>query len=260
MKIPGWAIAVGLVAVGPALSMGEESSTPPSRTQGAAQPGSSNHAASTQAASAPAGGTEAASKMAVGPAIEPATKAQAQAGHGTVSAPPGRPGPQGTSAGTVLQEAEQGTSAASSAGRTIGGDAAAINYPTVDSAFASGDGIAVPDADDQSPGQERLNNGYQHTRLFTGSGEVRVKRLVGVGVFSTSDDRLGTIQDVLLNSGGEPQVILEADGRQVEVPWSKLDFALPGKELHGQVVLPGATPHLLQQLPEFRPRDQRGSG
>ncbi len=165
----------------------------------------------------------------------------------------------GTSAGTVLQESERGTSAASSAGRTIGSDAAAINYPTVDSAFASGDGIAVPDVADQSPGKERLTKPFEQGTLFTGSGEVRVKHLVGVEVFSTSDQRLGTIRDVLLTPGGEPQVILEAGGRKVEVPWSKLEFARPGNELHGMAVLPGATHHALEQLPEFRSQDQRGS-
>lgn len=138
--------------------------------------------------------------------------------------------------------------------------AAAINYPTVDSAFASGDGIAVPDAADQAPGKERLTNVYEQTGLFTGSGDVRVKRLLGSGVFTTAGDRLGTIKNVLLVPGSEPQVILEADGRKIEVPWSKMVFALPGNELHGRVVLPGVTQHVLEQLPDFRPQDQRGSG
>ncbi len=167
---------------------------------------------------------------------------------------------QATSAGTVLTEAEKGLSAASPAGSTISNDAAAINYPTVNSAFASGDGVAVPDAADQTPGKDRLTKVYEQNALFTGFGDVRVKRLLGSGVFTTAGNRLGTIRDVLLTAGSEPQVVLEADGRKVEVPWSKLVFALPGNELHGQVVLPGVTPHGLEQLPDFRPQDQRGSG
>jgi hypothetical protein len=136
----------------------------------------------------------------------------------------------------------------------------AINYPTVDSAFANGDGIAVPDAADQAPGKERLTNLYEQSGLFTGFGDVRVKRLLGSGVFTTAGERLGTIKNVLLVPGSEPQVILEAGGRKIEVPWSKMVFALPGNELHGRVVLPGATQHVLEQLPEFRPQDQHGSG
>ncbi len=169
-------------------------------------------------------------------------------------------GRQETSAGTVLQESERGTSAASSAGRTIGSDAAAINYPTVDSAFARGDGIAVPDVADQTPGKERLTDVFGQGGVFTGAGDVRVHHLLGSGVFTTAGERLGTVRDVLLNPGGEPQVIVEADGRKVEVPWSKLAFAMPGNELHGTVVLPGLTHHALEQLPEFRPQDQHGSG
>jgi PRC-barrel domain len=196
------------------------------------------------------------------------------AGGETATAPvSGAPGPQGapasgppagtaqaTSAGTVLTEAEKGVGAASSAGRAISNDSAAINFPTVDSAFARSDGIAVPDAADQAPGMERLTHPYEQSGLFTGQGDVRVKRLLGSGAFTTAGDRLGTIRDVLLTPGGEPQVILEADGRKVEVPWSKMVVALPGQELHGRVVLPGATQHVLEQLPEFRPQDQHGSG
>ena len=122
------------------------------------------------------------------------------------------------------------------------------------------DGIVVPDVADQSPGKERLTNVYERAELFTGSGEVRVKRLVGIGVFNTADERLGTIRDVLLTPGGEPQVILEAAGREVAVPWSKLKFALPGDELHGQVVLPGMTQHALEQLPELGPQNRHDSG
>jgi hypothetical protein len=176
------------------------------------------------------------------------------------SAPLASPALQGTSAGTVLQQAEKGTSAASSAGRTIDSNAAAINYPTVDSAFASGDGIAVPDIADQAPGKERLTHPFEQGGVFAASGAVRVKRLIGSGVFTSAGERLGTVRDVLLNEGGEPQVILEADGRKVEVPWSKVEFALPGNELHGTAVLPGMTHHTLEELPEFRPQDQRGGG
>ena len=167
---------------------------------------------------------------------------------------------QATSAGTVLTEAEKRLGAASGAGKAISNDSAAVNYPTVDSAFATSDGKAVPDAADQAPGMDRLTHPYEQSGLFTDLGDVRVKRLLGSGVYTTAGDRLGTIRDVLLTASAEPQVILEADGRKVEVPWSKFLVALPGQELHGRVVLPGATQHVLEQLPDFRPQDQHGSG
>ncbi|HJS87698.1 MAG TPA: PRC-barrel domain-containing protein, partial [Acetobacteraceae bacterium] len=150
--------------------------------------------------------------------------------------------------------------AASGVGRTISNDAAAINYPTVDSFFANSSGIEVPIVANNHPGMERLTHPFAQSALFTGSGDVRITRLIGSGVFTTAGDRLGTIRDVLLAPGSEPQVILEADGRKVEVPWSKMVFSLPGRELHGDVVLPGATQHVLEQLPEFRPQDQSGNG
>jgi hypothetical protein len=198
--------------------------------------------------------------LALGGENAPAPASSVPGPQGTTAGSPPAGTAQPTSAGTVLTEAVKGLGAASSAGRTISNDSAAINFPTVDSAFARSDGKGVPDAADQAPGMERLTHPYEQSGLFTGLGDVRVKRLLGSGVYTTAGDRLGTVRDVLLTSGAEPQVILEADGREVEVPWSKMAFALPGNELHDRVVLPGATQHVLEQLPEFRPQDQHGSG
>ncbi len=62
-----------------------------------------------------------------------------------------QPAARGTSAGEVLQQGTKGVTAASPAGRTIGEDAAAINYPGADHAFAGSDGIPVADAPTRTP-------------------------------------------------------------------------------------------------------------
>jgi hypothetical protein len=129
---------------------------------------------------------------------------------------------------------------------------------TADAALAHDDGIGVPIQANQSPGQERLAEA--HSELLTGTGKVRLRRLIGAGVFATSGEPLGAVRDVLMNGASEPQVIVDAGGRLVEVPWSKLAFNVPGRELHGSVVLPGETRHALDELPEFNPAAASGSG
>ncbi len=179
---------------------------------------------------------------------------------GLASATQAQPDARGTSAGVVLQESERGTGAASKAGTAIGDDAAAVNYPTVDSAFAASDGIQVPDAANQSPGQQHLTDVRQDSVLLTGAGDVRLSRLIGTGVFTPAGEQLGAVRDVMLSGTGEPQVVVEANGRNVEVPWSKLAFGSPDNLLQGRVVLPGETPHGLEELPEFDLKAARGNG
>jgi hypothetical protein len=129
---------------------------------------------------------------------------------------------------------------------------------TADAALAHDDGIGVPIQADQSPGQERLADA--HSELLTGTGRVRLKRLLGAGVFAASGEQFGAVREVLMNGASEPQVIVDAGGRLIEVPWSKLAFDLPGQELHGGVVLPGETRHALDELPEFNPEAASNGG
>ncbi len=176
---------------------------------------------------------------------------------GTVAA---QPAARGSSAGAALQQGEPGTKATGPAGTMIEGNGAAINYPTVDSAFATSDGIAVPLAANQSPGRQRLTDLAQTSTVLTTGGDVRLTRLIGAGVFASSGERLGTVRDILLSRSAEPQVIVATDQRLVEVAWSQLDFGRPGSELHGKAVLPGETPHGLEQLPAFSPARLKGRG
>lgn len=178
---------------------------------------------------------------------------------GFASAAQAQPDARGTSAGVVLQESTQGSSAASKAGTMTGGNAA-VNYPTADSAFASSDGIPIPDSANQSPGHDRLTHLRQDSALLTADGDIRVSRMLGTGVFTPTGDRLGTVRDVMLSGPGEPQLVLEANGRTVEVPWSKLVLGLPGTMLHANVVLPGVTQHILEELPEIDLERARGHG
>lgn len=140
------------------------------------------------------------------------------------------------------------------------GAQSAAHGATADSAFTDGDGIQVPITANQSPGQERLAKASQESAFLTAAGAVRISRLLVAGVVTNSGETLGTVRDVMLHGSGQPQVILESSGRLIEVPWSKFAFDVPGKDLHGKLVLPGETRHALDELPEFEPATASGSG
>lgn len=127
-----------------------------------------------------------------------------------------------------------------------------VNNETADRAFLGADGIAVPDAPDQSPGSQRRAAIERRTALFTAAGDVRLSRLLDAGLFATSGERLGTVRDVVLDGSGAPLVIVRTGGRTVGVPWGKLAFGGPGNLLRGKATLPGATRRSLDQLPEFK--------
>lgn len=141
-----------------------------------------------------------------------------------------------------------------------GANVAAANlYAPADSAFAGSDGIAVPDAANQSPGQQRREHSREREEIVIPSG-VRLSKLIGEGVFAVNNQRLGTVRDVMLHAGSEPVVVLRANGRTVALGWDRFAFGQPHSLLHGKVLLPGQTARALDELPAFKPDRARSSG
>ena len=91
----------------------------------------------------------------------------------------------------------------------------------------------------------------QRNPLLADNGKVRINKLVGTNVYNAKDEKLGDVDDVLVGADGQPDVILSADGRLVEVPWNQLQFGNAKLNSHNKVILPDATPQSLKQAPEF---------
>ncbi|HJS84243.1 MAG TPA: PRC-barrel domain-containing protein [Acetobacteraceae bacterium] len=92
----------------------------------------------------------------------------------------------------------------------------------------------------------------QRNPLLADNGKVRINKLVGTDVYNVKDQKLGSVDDVLVGADGQPEVILSADGRLVQVPWNQLYFGNAKLNSHNKVILPDATPQSLKQAPEFR--------
>ena len=91
----------------------------------------------------------------------------------------------------------------------------------------------------------------QRNPLLADNGKVRVNKLVGTNVYNAKDEKLGDVDDVLVGADGQPDVILSADGKLVQVPWNQFQFGNAKLNAHNKVILPNATPQSLKQAPEF---------
>ncbi len=92
----------------------------------------------------------------------------------------------------------------------------------------------------------------QRNPLLADNGKVRINKLVGTDIYNAKDQRLGDVDDVLVGSDGQPEVIVSAGGRLVQVPWNQIYFGNAKLNSHNKVILPDATPQSLKQAPEFR--------
>jgi sporulation protein YlmC with PRC-barrel domain len=99
----------------------------------------------------------------------------------------------------------------------------------------------------------------ERNAVLTDQGEVRASKLVGTSVYNDHDEKLGTVDDVILGkSNAVDKVILSVGGflgvgnKLVSVPYSDLKL---GDTKHAssdnKVVMPGATKDTLKSMPDF---------
>lgn len=88
--------------------------------------------------------------------------------------------------------------------------------------------------------------------LLADNGAVRTSKLNGTTVYNRQDQKLGSIDDVLIGTDGQPEVIVSTSDKLVSVPWSKLQFGNAKLNSHNKVILPDETLQSLKQLPAFK--------
>ncbi len=104
----------------------------------------------------------------------------------------------------------------------------------------------------------------QRNSTLTDEGEVRASKLVGSTVYNDHNEKIGSVDDVILGkTNSVDKVILSVGGllgvgsKLVSVPYSDLRL---GDTKHAssdnKVVMPGATKEALKSMPEFRYTDR----
>jgi sporulation protein YlmC with PRC-barrel domain len=102
----------------------------------------------------------------------------------------------------------------------------------------------------------------QRNPVLTDEGEVRTSKLVGSSVYNDHDEKIGSIDDIILGKDNNAdKAILSVGGflgvgtKLVAVPYSQLKLGdTQTASSDNKVVLPGATQDSLKSQPEFHYR------
>ncbi len=94
----------------------------------------------------------------------------------------------------------------------------------------------------------------QRNPLLADNGDVRIGKLIGTDVYNEHDQKLGSIDDVLMGTTGQPDVVMKVNGNLIEVPWSKLQFGNAQQNGDNKVIMQGATKDALNSQQHFHYR------
>jgi sporulation protein YlmC with PRC-barrel domain len=99
----------------------------------------------------------------------------------------------------------------------------------------------------------------QRNTTLTDQGDVRASKLTGSSVYNDHDEKIGSVDDVVLGKENKADnVILSVGGflgmgtKLVAVPYAQLKLGdTKGASSDNKVVMPGATKESLKALPEY---------
>jgi sporulation protein YlmC with PRC-barrel domain len=106
------------------------------------------------------------------------------------------------------------------------------------------DKSATPAAADRNP-------------IMTHDGEARVSRVVGSTVYNENNDKVGSIDDLVIDREGNISAILSVggflgiDSKYVEVPYANLHFGSTPEDGDNRIVLRGVTKESLKATPGY---------
>jgi hypothetical protein len=98
----------------------------------------------------------------------------------------------------------------------------------------------------------------QRNPVLADNGDVRMSKLIGTNVYNDHDQKLGSIDDVLMSKTGQPDVIVKINGDLYQVSWSKLQFGNAQNNSDNKVIMPGGTQSALSAGPQFHYRADNG--
>ncbi|MBV9247834.1 MAG: PRC-barrel domain-containing protein [Acetobacteraceae bacterium] len=94
----------------------------------------------------------------------------------------------------------------------------------------------------------------QTNPLLTDDGSVRIGKLIGTDVYNSQDQKLGSVDGVVIDKSGQPQVIISHNNKLVKVPWSDLQFGNAKANSDNKVLMTGMTKDQLQSMQEYHYR------
>jgi sporulation protein YlmC with PRC-barrel domain len=107
------------------------------------------------------------------------------------------------------------------------------------------------------PSSSGYNSPSARNSVMTDNGSMRASKIVGSAVYNDHDEKVGSIDDLVIGSDHSLQVVLSVGGflgigsKMVAVPFDKLDFGNTKGSSDNRIVLPGSTKQKLTSMPDF---------
>jgi PRC-barrel domain len=93
--------------------------------------------------------------------------------------------------------------------------------------------------------------------VTTDNGSLRASKIVGSAVYNDHDQKIGSIDDLVIGSDYSLQAVVSVGGflgigsKMVAVPFNRLDFGNPQGSGDNRIVLPGSSKEKLTAMPDF---------
>lgn len=108
-----------------------------------------------------------------------------------------------------------------------------------------------------NPTGSGYNSPSARNSVMTDNGSLRASKIVGSSVYNDHNDKIGSIDDLVIGSDHSLHAVLSVGGflgmgsKMVEVPFDKLEFGNTKGGSDNRVVLPGTTKEQLTSMPDF---------
>jgi hypothetical protein len=135
---------------------------------------------------------------------------------------------------------------------------------TLAAALAAAPAMAQPATHDTNSapatgrtGDTANTNPHDRNPVMTENGEARASKVIGSSVYNNHDEKVGSIDDLLIGKDGRMSAVLSVGGflgmgtKYVEVPYSELTFGNTQRDSDNRVVLKGATKESLKSQPAY---------
>ena len=104
----------------------------------------------------------------------------------------------------------------------------------------------------------------QRNTTLTDTGQVRASKLIGTSVYNDRDEKVGSIDDVIMGKNNKADDVIVSVGgflgmgnKLVAVPYDRLQLGdTRNASSHNKVVIPGATKESLKTQPDFNYTDR----
>jgi sporulation protein YlmC with PRC-barrel domain len=106
-------------------------------------------------------------------------------------------------------------------------------------------------------GDVTSTNPSDRNPVMTQMGEARASKIIGSSVYNDHDEKVGSIDDLLIAKDGKMNAVLSVGGflgmgsKYVEVPYADLTFGNTQRDSENRVVLKGATKESLKTQPAY---------